>query len=251
MDATLDRAPLEGAGFVEEADGDLLALAVALRRAPCERTATRLTLAVDRLPATEASARALALVAEELKPVSQADADGRWCFEVVVRRWLDLGYPWALEVPPEYLAVVQRRTAESSSGGWAAVALVGSTLAGLWYLLLVGTLFGTRRALDAPAMELRLEEVGLGLVAVVCLGWLVELVRTMAMARLDDREAIALSARRLARLGLSMWAAPLATVTLAFWSPPLGFMMGAFFAPLSISGAAARLAARRLARLGA
>jgi hypothetical protein len=245
MDAVLERDHLAELTEPEPQDDDVVGLAQALARFPTERAATRFTMAVERLTPGDGSSGMLWEVSELVAPVAKTDVDGRTALEVVVTKWLSFGYPWALEVPPEALAHVHRRDAEARSGVWAASTFVASVLSGGWYLLLVATvtLAGSQvdEGVDWPRVMVISGSLG-------CLGWLFEIVRTMATAKLDDRDAIEQSAHRLGRLGHAMWVAPVAMLASAPFSEPAMLVLGLLLGPLSVSGVAARLAARRLER---
>lgn len=230
----------------EPAGDDLEALARALRERPTTRTATRFTMAVDGLEPSAEAARSLAQAAETIASVERLDVDGRWCLEVVVEKWLAFGYPWALQLPPELLAQVQRRRAESSSNGWAVVTLVSAVLSGCWY----GFLFVAMGTAAVQSEDQSLDLVALGFCAgsLVCLGWLFAVLRTLVTASLSDRDAIERAGRRLRNLGRVMWLAPVAVGNCALLDVRLAFLVGTLLAPLSITGAAARLSARRLDR---
>ncbi|MDX2010335.1 MAG: hypothetical protein SFW67_09100 [Myxococcaceae bacterium] len=228
----------------EPAADDIEALARVLRERPTTRNATRFTMAVEGLVPGAEAARALAQVAELVASVDRLDVDGRWCLEVVVEKWLSFGYPWALELPPELLACVQRRRAESGSNGWAVVTLVSAILSGCWYAFLLVAVSTAVRRSEAGSFDL--EALLFGGFAVMCLGWLFELLRTMATAALTDRDDIERAGQRLRNVGQVMWLAPAGVASCALLDVRLAFLVGMLLAPLSITGAAARLSARRL-----
>jgi hypothetical protein len=243
MDAVLQRDQL--VEIPEPEADDVVGLAEALARCPTERAATRFTEAVERMTPGDTSSRTLWQVSELIGSVSKTDVDGRTGLEVVVTKWLSFGYPWALEVPPEALAHVRRRDAETRSSPSAVFTLVASVVSAGWYLLLLtSATVGSRRSgegVDTASLVL-------GGGALLCLGWLFEIVRTMATAKLDEREDIERTARRLQALGRLMWAAPVAMALAAPFDGAASILLGLLVGPLSVSCAGARLAARRLRR---
>lgn len=159
------------------------------------------------------------------------DTHGRPCRLVVITTWLELGYPWALEVAPEDLEYV-RSNAPGNVASWLTLTVVLAITAALQNLGVVALALGAVFSrLSPPALLLLLLAVPPALAALHAVG----LVRASRAGLVTHR------LRRLTRIE---WLFPVVLAVLA--NQDWGFRLGAlaWFAPHLLAWATARLAAR-------
>lgn len=156
------------------------------------------------------------------------DAQGRPCRAAVIAAWLELGYPWALEVAPEDLEYV-RSHAPGNAASWLTLTVVLTVTAALQNLGVVALVLKgafTWQLLVALLLAVPPALVGLHAVA---------LVRASRAGLITSR------LRRLTRIE---WLFPVVLAVLGNpdWSYRLGML--AWFAPHLLAWATARLAPR-------
>lgn len=161
------------------------------------------------------------------------DTSGRPCRAAVIAAWLELGYPWALEVAPDDLAYV-RSNASGTLQSWLTLTVVLAVTAALQNVGVVALVLGAVFSMPIPA-GLLLLAVPPALVASHAVG----LVRA-SHAGLDGPTV----ASRLRRLTRIEWLFPVVLALLGSrdWAYRLGAL--AWFAPHLLAWAIARLAAR-------
>jgi len=115
-------APVAGSAGSDVSRLKALALQVLEDPADVERaTAFNTALRVVSRRPSEALFLLIQELAADGRLAATADASGHSCRTALIAAWLDLGYPWALQVDPEDVAFLQRSRAHPGAAGWAVV----------------------------------------------------------------------------------------------------------------------------------
>ncbi len=155
------------------------------------------------------------------------DAQGRPCRAAVITAWLELGYPWALEVAPEDLEYV-RSNAPGNAASWLTLTVVLAVTAALQNFGVVALALKGVFTWQFVALVLAVPPTLVGLHAV-------------ALVRASRAGLVTHRLRRLTRIE---WLFPVVLIVLGNrdWSYRLAML--AWFAPHLLAWATARLAAR-------
>jgi hypothetical protein len=115
-------APLAGSAGSDVSRLRALALQVLEDPADVERaTAFNTALRVVSRRPTEALFLFIQELSADGRLAVTCDGSGRSCRTALIAAWLDLGYPWALQVDPEDVAFLQRSRTHPGAVGWAVV----------------------------------------------------------------------------------------------------------------------------------
>jgi len=193
-------------------------------------TATELNLALEKLSG-EPSQAVFELLRELVENEALAgarDDRGRRCRAVALKAWLDLGYPWALQLTPDALDEI-RSLEPRSARGWLGFTLVAALVSGVFYGgIVVLSLEVMSWAVTLPFGLMFFHAVATGLIAAL-------------------RQARAAKAKRLRVAGRLGWVAPLAIGAATLWIPEAFFGGLILFAPFFLTAMFALVASSRVA----
>lgn len=178
---------------------------------------------------TQAAFELVREVAEDERVGRTRDARGHSCRAVALSTWLELGYPWALELSPEALDEVRTLHPPGSLGWLRATAVFAA----------ISALFNGTITLGAAEM------LGANPVLVPFGFMLLHAVAAFVVAVVHRRRAPK-KARWLRLAGRVGVLGPLAVVFAWFWEPDAALAASLLFAPFALTAFAASVASGRV-----
>lgn len=230
-----DQVTLEEGAALDEGAVRIRRLVSELSSNPVDRdVATRLNATIDdvRRAPSQAVFEALQEIGESRVLAGSVDRADRSCRIAALEAWLELGYPWALQLTPEQLDEV-RKSRPSDGSGWISAARGASTASALVNVVFTAVV-ASRLSLPDP--------VAIVVWTLPFTAMLLHAVLTLFALR-DRDSAPRASGSRLRRLGVFGW------IGLGLWAVVASLLpvwggagLGLLMAPFLISALVSRRA---------